>query len=100
METMKSVTIATEKKASPKENAVPKAVGEVVAIAHAGSVEPGDRVVVMPQYLVKQDWLLLPIPDDMANEHGSLVCCGIGPDGLGGIINGVSRGTISCFSWT
>ena len=34
------------------------------------------------QYLLKQDWLLLPIPDDMSYEHASMACCGLGP-GLG-----------------
>lgn len=67
------------------------------------------------QYIVKQDWLLLPIPDGMSYEHASMACCGLGPTfgamqlmkvdafdtvliagmgpvGLGGVINGVYRG--------
>ncbi|MBU0638115.1 MAG: zinc-binding dehydrogenase [Planctomycetes bacterium] len=67
------------------------------------------------QYLVKQDWMLLPIPQEMSTEHASLTCCGLGPTfgamqrmavdafdtvlitgmgpvGLGGVINAVSRG--------
>ena len=67
------------------------------------------------QYVVKQDWLLIPIPDDISTEHASMACCGIGPSfggmelarvdsfdtvlitglgpvGLGGVINAVSRG--------
>ena len=66
------------------------------------------------QYCIKQDWLLVPIPDDMSYDHGAMACCGIGPTfgamqlmqvngydtvmvtglgpvGLGGVINGVSR---------
>jgi L-iditol 2-dehydrogenase len=31
------------------------------------------------QYLLKQDWLLPKIPDDVSYEHASLACCGIGP---------------------
>ena len=31
------------------------------------------------QYLLKQDWLLLPVPDDMSYEHASMACCGLGP---------------------
>lgn len=130
-----------------------EAAGEVVDVAQNGTVESGDRVVVMPQYpcgtcqlclsgdyihclhtydmasvlgsewgidtyaqyVVKQDWLLVPIPDDMSYEHASMACCGIGPSfggmelcqvdsfdtvlitglgpvGLGGVINGVARG--------
>lgn len=67
------------------------------------------------QYLLKPDWLLLPIPEDLSSEHGSMACCGLGPTfgamqrlavdafdtvlitgmgpvGLGGVINGVYRG--------
>lgn len=31
------------------------------------------------QYVLKPDWLLAPIPDDMSLEHGSLACCALGP---------------------
>ncbi|MFC1718645.1 zinc-binding dehydrogenase [Candidatus Poribacteria bacterium] len=67
------------------------------------------------QYMVKQDWLLVPIPDDISYEHASMACCGLGPTfnatqlmnvnsfdtvlitgmgpvGLGGVINCVHRG--------
>ncbi len=67
------------------------------------------------QYLLKQDWLLLPIPEDLSTEHAAMACCGLGPTfgamqrlavsafdtllitglgpvGLGGVINGVARG--------
>ena len=67
------------------------------------------------QYVIKQDWLLVPIPDDISYEHASMACCGLGPTfgasqlmnvnafdtvlitgmgpvGLGGVINCVYRG--------
>jgi L-iditol 2-dehydrogenase len=67
------------------------------------------------QYVLKQDWLLLPIPDGMSYEHASMACCGLGPTfgamqrmdvgafdtvlitgmgpvGLGGVVNAVFRG--------
>lgn len=67
------------------------------------------------QYLLKPDWLLLRVPDDLSLEHASMACCGLGPTfgamermgvdaldtvlitgmgpvGLGGVINGVARG--------
>jgi len=67
------------------------------------------------QYILKQDWLLIPIPDDMSYEHASMACCGLGPTfgamqrmdvnaydtvlitgmgpvGLGGVVNAVYRG--------
>ncbi|MDE2748031.1 MAG: zinc-binding dehydrogenase [Chloroflexota bacterium] len=69
----------------------------------------------MAQYLLKQDWMLLPIPDGMTYAHASMACCGLGPTfgalqlmavdrhdtllitglgpvGLGGVVNGVYRG--------
>ena len=67
------------------------------------------------QYLIKQDWLLIPIPDDVSYELASLACCGLGPTfgalenmgvtnfdtvlitgcgpvGLGGVVNAKFRG--------
>ena len=67
------------------------------------------------QYFLKQDWLLVEIPDDLALEHASMGCCalgptytavkrmevgpfdtviitGLGPVGLGGVINATFRG--------
>jgi len=67
------------------------------------------------QYLIKQDWLLAQIPDDVSYESGSLACCGLGPTfgalerlkatafdvvlimgagpvGLGGVVNAKYRG--------
>ena len=69
----------------------------------------------MAQYLLKQDWMLLPIPAGMSYEHASMACCGLGPTfgamqnmrvdrhdtvlitglgpvGLGGVINARYRG--------
>ncbi len=67
------------------------------------------------QYTLKPDWLLVPIPDGVSYEHGSMACCGLGPTfgamqamqvdafdtalvtglgpvGLGAVVNGVYRG--------
>ncbi len=67
------------------------------------------------QYTIKAEWLLLPIPEGMSYEHASMACCGLGatftamenlsvgpgdtllvtglgPVGLGAVINGVIRG--------
>ncbi|NSW52647.1 MAG: zinc-binding dehydrogenase [Anaerolineae bacterium] len=67
------------------------------------------------QYLIKQDWLLVPIPDGISYESASLACCGLGPTfgamenmnvsatdtvlitgcgavGLGGVVNAKYRG--------
>ena len=67
------------------------------------------------QYLLKQDWLLVPIPEGISYELASLACCGLGPTfgalesmdvtnfdtvmitgcgavGLGGVVNAKFRG--------
>ncbi len=67
------------------------------------------------EYLLKQDWLLVPIPDGMSYDHASMACCGLGPTfgamqlmqvgsfdtllvaglgpvGLGAVVNAVHRG--------
>ena len=69
----------------------------------------------MAQYMLKQDWMLVPIPDGISYDHASMACCGLGPTfgavqraglgpdhtllitglgpvGLGGVINGTHRG--------
>ncbi len=67
------------------------------------------------QYLLKPDWLLLPIPDDISLTHAAMACCGFGPTfgalermrvdaldvllvsgcgpvGLGAVVQGAARG--------
>ena len=67
------------------------------------------------QYAIKQESLLFPVPGDLSLEHASMACCGLGPTftamekmavtkgetilvtglgplGLGAVINGVFRG--------
>jgi L-iditol 2-dehydrogenase len=67
------------------------------------------------QYILKQDWLLVPIPEGISFDHAAMSCCGLGPTfgamqlmevdsfdtvliagmgpvGLGGVINAVYRG--------
>lgn len=74
-----------------------------------------DGSATMAQLLVKQDWMLVPIPDGMSYDHASMACCGLGPTfgafqsmqvdkydtvlitglgpvGLGGVINARYRG--------
>jgi len=74
-----------------------------------------DGSATMAQYLVKPDWLLIPIPDDVSYDHAGMACCGLGPTfgafnsmkvdrfdtvlitglgpvGLGGIVNARYRG--------
>ena len=66
------------------------------------------------QYVLKKDWLLLPIPEGVSYDHASMACCGLGPTfgamqrmavdafdtvlitgmgpvGLGGVVNGMFR---------
>jgi L-iditol 2-dehydrogenase len=39
----------------------------------------GAATATMAQYVLKQDWLLVPIPDGMSYDHASIACCGFGP---------------------
>ena len=81
-------------------------------LAETGSA---DGTATYAQLMLKPDWLLLPIPENISYEHASMACCGLGPTfgamrrlrvdafdtvlisgmgpvGLGGVINGVHRG--------
>jgi len=31
------------------------------------------------QYVIQQDWLLVPIPGDISYDHAAMACCGFGP---------------------
>jgi len=67
------------------------------------------------EYVLKPDWLLAPVPEDVSLKHAALTCCGLGPTfaalqrmhvgaldtllvsgcgpvGLGAVIQGVVRG--------
>ena len=80
--------------------------------AFTGSMEGRATVA---QYLLKPDWLLVPIPDGLSYDHAAMACCGLGPTfgafqrmevnaldtvlitglgpvGLGGVINARYRG--------
>ena len=79
--------------------------------------QPGgeEGKATMAQFMLKQDWVLAPIPDDISYDHASMACCGLGPTfgavqrarlgaddtllitglgpvGLGGVVNGTHRG--------
>lgn len=93
--------------------------GEYIHCQHAPdpltATENSSGLDTYAQYIIKQDWLLLPIPDGISYDHGSMACCGLGPTmgamelmrvdsfdtvvitgmgpvGLGGVINAVHRG--------
>lgn len=46
---------------------------------HRESVRARGGVATYAQYLLKSDWLLSPIPDDISYERASLALCGLGP---------------------
>jgi len=77
------------------------------------SIDSG--IATYSQFVIKQDWLLLPIPEGMSYDHASMACCGLGasfgamnlmevgpfdtvlitglgPVGLGALINCITRG--------
>jgi L-iditol 2-dehydrogenase len=93
--------------------------GEYIHCQHA--VNPAEFTgapegrATMAQYLVKPDWILPRITDGISTDHGAMACCGLGPSfgalermavgpfdtvlitgmgpvGLGGVINAKYRG--------
>lgn len=45
----------------------------------ADFTDGGEGRATMAQFLLKPDWLLPEIPDDVSLEHGAMACCGLGP---------------------
>mgnify|MGYP001222362153 CR=1 FL=1 len=45
----------------------------------ADFTQGGEGRATMAQYLLKPDWLLPRIPQDVSFEHGAMACCGLGP---------------------
>ena len=77
--------------------------------------EQAGMTATYAQYILKRDWQLVPIPDGVSYHHAGMACCGLGstfnamrlmnvhaldtvliagmgPIGLGGVINAVYRG--------
>jgi len=38
-----------------------------------------DGRATFAQYCIQQDWLCWPVPDDVSDEHAAMACCGLGP---------------------
>lgn len=76
--------------------------------------EGGEGRATMAQLMLKPDWILPAIPEDVSYDHAAMACCGLGPTfgaqermdvgpgetllvtglgpvGLGGVVNGVDR---------
>ena len=57
--------------------------GDYIHCQHMPSVEKvtgsAEGNATYAQYLIKQDWLLMPIPDGVSYERASLACCALGP---------------------
>ncbi|MEE2658379.1 MAG: zinc-binding dehydrogenase [Candidatus Latescibacterota bacterium] len=93
--------------------------GEYIHCQHAldphGETGSEAGTATYAQYVLKQDWLLVPIPDAIVYDHAAMACCGLGPTfgamermqvishdtvlvtglgpvGLGGVINASYRG--------
>lgn len=91
--------------------------GEYIYCQDVGDDGKGAPLVAsaMAEYVAKPDWLLVPVPDGVSLEHASMACCGLGasfgsisrigvgdgdlvlvtglgPVGLGAVLNCVVRG--------
>lgn len=81
-------------------------------LAESGSAH---GLATLAEYVIKPDWLLIKVPDDIPLEHAAMACCGFGPTftahqrlgtsvlstvvvsgcgpvGLGAIVQGLTRG--------
>ncbi|MDP6124143.1 MAG: zinc-binding dehydrogenase [Candidatus Latescibacteria bacterium] len=94
--------------------------GDYIHCQNAPGVEEStgsaEGVATMAHYLVKPDWLLLRVPDHISDERAGIYCCGLGPTmsalelmnitayetvlitglgpvGLGGVVNAKFRGS-------
>jgi L-iditol 2-dehydrogenase len=45
----------------------------------AAFTDGGEGRATMAQYLLKPDWLLPRLPDAVSFDHGAMACCGLGP---------------------
>lgn len=89
--------------------------GEYIYCPHQRDAAVAGGAATYAQYLLKADWLLMPIPPGVSYEHAAMACCGLGPTfgaisslnvgpldkvlitgagpvGLGGVINAHYRG--------
>lgn len=41
--------------------------------------EGASRSGAVAEFIIKPDWLLLPVPDDISLDHAVMACCGFGP---------------------
>jgi L-iditol 2-dehydrogenase len=93
-------------------------VGDYIYCEQVGNLAPSPQPPpsgTMAEFIVKPVHLLIPVPDDVPDEHAALACCGLGasfgaverlsltpfdtvlvtglgPVGLGAVINAVFRG--------
>jgi L-iditol 2-dehydrogenase len=44
---------------------------------HQAGIEHGTGTYA--EYILKPDWLLIPIPDDLSYDEAAMACCGLGP---------------------
>ncbi len=92
--------------------------GHYIVCERAGNLVPSDQPEpgTMAEYIAKPDWLLVPVPADIPDVHAAMACCGLGasfgavqrlalrptdtvlvtglgPVGLGAVINARFRGS-------
>ena len=84
------------------------------SVDFAGFTGDGEGRATMAQLMLKPDWILPAIPENISYDHASMACCGLGPTfgalermevkpgetllisglgpvGLGGVVNGADR---------
>ena len=92
------------------------AIKKMISFEEEGAMGESEHITgTWSHYVRKQDWTLMPLPEEVSLDHGSMMCCGLGPSfgamqymqvkegetvlivgtgpvGLGGVINAMHRG--------
>jgi L-iditol 2-dehydrogenase len=92
-------------------------LGRIYPLPEFDHSEYGDSTYA--EFILKPSWLLPVIPEDISYNHGSMLCCGLGPTfgamermrvgafdtvlitgmgpvGLGGVVNALYRNARKC----
>jgi threonine dehydrogenase-like Zn-dependent dehydrogenase len=54
-------------------------IRKVINFDEDGNSEAINASGTWAQYMLKEDWMLTPIPREVSIDHGSMMCCGLGP---------------------
>lgn len=54
-------------------------IQDVIKFDEGNSAQEENLSGTWAQYMLREDWMLTPIPEEVSTDHGSMMCCGLGP---------------------